>query len=83
VENEIWSRLASQESGILKKFYFKILSRRIMQFEIASLNRYDLLVPITRRYLDIFKHFGNIKPAHVCPAALDVETFYLPEKFSS
>jgi len=82
VENEIWSRLASQESGILKKFYFKILSRRIMQYEIASLNRYDLLVPITRRDLDIFKHLGNIKPAHVCPAALDVERFSVPEKFS-
>ena len=78
VEHEIWSRIADQESGLIKKFYFKVLSRRLKQFEIASLNRYDLLVPITNRDHDIFNHLGNIKPAHVCPAALEVENFSAP-----
>ncbi len=79
VEHEIWSRIAAQESSVIKKFYFKILSGRIMQFEVGYLNHYDLLVPITRRDLDIFNHLGNIKPAHVCPAALDAESLSEPE----
>jgi glycosyltransferase involved in cell wall biosynthesis len=78
VEHEIWTRIAGQETHIIKKFYFRVLSRRIRRFEIASLNRYDMLVPITQRDLDHFHGLGNRKPAHVCPAALDADSCSMP-----
>jgi len=73
VEHEIWDRIAANESGIFKKIYFRILSQRINRFETASIDQYDLLVPITERDLTTFRQMGNSRPAHVCPAALDVD----------
>lgn len=73
VEHEVWSRIAHNEFSPLRKYYFTILAKRLAEFEISALNRYDLLVPITARDLAEFNRMGNTKPAHVCPAALDVD----------
>jgi glycosyltransferase involved in cell wall biosynthesis len=73
VEHEIWERIAANEPRIAKRSYFRILSRRIRRFESASVNRYDLLVPITARDLDRYQEMGNTRPSFVCPAALDLD----------
>ncbi|HJZ40510.1 MAG TPA: glycosyltransferase family 4 protein [Bacteroidales bacterium] len=72
VEHEIWSRIAHTEPNLLKKFYFRLLARRIRRFESSTMNRYDLLVPITPRDLDLFSRLGNTCPAQVCPAGIDI-----------
>lgn len=72
-EHEIWQRLASREKNLVKKYYFRMLAKRIRQFEHDVMNRYDLLVPITDRDLETFNQMGNSKPACVCPAGFVVE----------
>jgi polysaccharide biosynthesis protein PslH len=79
VEQEIWFRIAGNESNLLKKYYFTIMAKRLAKFEISALNRYDLLVPITSRDLDEFNRMGNRKPVHVCPASLDMDPLTLTE----
>jgi glycosyltransferase involved in cell wall biosynthesis len=73
VEHEIWERIAMQEKNFFRKSYFRLLSKRIRILEFRVLNKYDMLIPITNRDLDKFNRMGNTKPAHVCPAGVNIE----------
>lgn len=70
IEHEIWSRTAIMAHG-LENWYLKNLSKRIKLFEIQTLNKYDLLVPITGRDGAILDKLGNKKPRHVSQTGID------------
>jgi len=70
IEHEIWSRTAVMAHG-LEKWYLKNLSKRIKRFEVQTLNKYDLLVPITGRDGAILNKLGNNKPMHVSQTGID------------
>lgn len=70
IEHEIWKRTMEISKG-LKRFYLRNLSKRIYKFELAMLNRYDLLVPITARDEAILNKLGNTKPTHVSQTGID------------
>jgi glycosyltransferase involved in cell wall biosynthesis len=70
IEHEIWSRTAVMAHG-LEKWYLKNLSKRIKSFEVHTLNKYDLLVPITGRDGAILNKLGNTKPVHVSQTGID------------
>ncbi len=70
IEHEIWSRTAVMAHG-LEKWYLKNLSKRIKSFEVNTLNKYDLLVPITSRDGEILNKLGNNKPVHVSQTGID------------
>jgi hypothetical protein len=55
----------------LEKWYLKNLSKRIKNFEVQILNKYDLLVPITGRDAAILNKLGNHKPVHVSQTGID------------
>jgi glycosyltransferase involved in cell wall biosynthesis len=74
VEHEIWERILIAEKNLFRKSYFKILAKRIKRFEYQNINRYDLLVPITKRDLEQFNDMGNVRPALVCSAGVDVDS---------
>lgn len=77
VEFEIWERMAVTCANPLKKRYLSLLTRRMRRYEIAQLNRYDLLVPITSKDADFFKQLGATIPMHVCPVGIDLAQFEL------
>ncbi len=70
IEHEIWDRTAINSQG-LKKWYLRILARRIRKFEIRLLNDYDLIVPITDRDSALLDKLGNRKPSHVSQTGID------------
>ena len=70
IEHEIWDRTAFNSHGI-KKWYLKILSKRIKKFETRLLNDYDLIVPITKRDGNLLNTLGNNKPSHVSQTGID------------
>lgn len=70
IEHEIWSRTAVMAHG-LEKWYLKNLSKRIKHFEVQTLNKYDLLVPITGRDGALLNKLGNNKPVHVSQTGID------------
>lgn len=47
VESEIWERLATNEKNPLKKAYLTLQAGRLKKYEVAQLNRYDAIVPIS------------------------------------
>jgi polysaccharide biosynthesis protein PslH len=70
IEHEIWERTL-QNSPVHKKFYLRILTKRMQNFERNALNAYDVLIPITERDGQILNKMGNIKPSLVIPAGID------------
>ena len=62
VEHLIWERLTRQEKNPLRKWYLKILSRRLKKFELESINRLDALIAISEIDLKYFLENGcNVK----------------------
>lgn len=71
VEHEIWSRMVENEKSIPKRFYKRIIAKRMRKFELSYINSYDYLVPITDRDAEFFSQNGNEKPMHVVPLGLE------------
>ncbi len=73
IESEIWERKAGREVSMLKRFYFKIIARRLLALEESLINKYDLLVPITDRDAEVLRLMGNMKPVCVVPSGYNID----------
>ena len=75
LEGEIWRNLSVQTANPLKKFYFKLCSDRLNNYELEIQDHYDSLLPISsideQKYLK--KDYTN--PALVTPIGLDMEDY--------
>ncbi|KAA3621678.1 MAG: glycosyltransferase [Bacteroidetes bacterium] len=71
VESEIWERITNNTKSLPKKMYLKYLAEKLHRFEKRMLHQYDILMPITRRDLDIFKQMGFKGKSVVVPIGLD------------
>ncbi|BDS11664.1 glycosyltransferase family 4 protein [Aureispira anguillae] len=75
VEHEIWKRITDNTSIGAKKVYLSLLTKRLENFELEYLNKYDMMVAITERDLNFFKKLGCKIPAHVTPIGLELEDY--------
>ena len=71
IEHEIWNRSLMLTKGV-KKMYLKNLGKRLERFEKSFINKYDVLIPITKRDDDIFTKLSNIKPSFISPTGIDL-----------
>jgi glycosyltransferase involved in cell wall biosynthesis len=84
VEHIIWERLYSSEKNRLRKWYLKLLAKRLKQYEIQHLNNLDAILPITPDDETIFKNLGCSIPLHVTPLGIDLDDYVpSPEKISA
>ncbi|MBL4650089.1 MAG: glycosyltransferase family 4 protein [Aureispira sp.] len=75
IEHEIWKRITENTSLGAKKMYLSLLTRRLENFELEYLNKYDMMVAITQRDLNFFKQLGCSIPAHVTPIGLELKDY--------
>lgn len=75
IEHEIWRRTVINQKQGLKRMYMNVLTRRLAKFEVHSLNKFDLLVPITERDGHIFEFLGNDSPKCVAPVGVDLTKY--------
>ncbi|CAA6828982.1 MAG: Group 1 glycosyl transferase [uncultured Aureispira sp.] len=75
IEHEIWKRITENTSLGAKKMYLSLLTRRLENFELEYLNKYDMMVAITERDLNFFKQLGCSIPAHVTPIGLELKDY--------
>ena len=73
IEYKIWERIAKNEKNPFKKCYLSVLKKRIKKFEKNAINRYDLLVPISKNDAQIFSELGNKKTIHICQSGIVTE----------
>ena len=82
IENEIWKRRADQSKNPLMRYYFRVLSQRILRVEKSMISRADLVIPISQRDLDHIRDMGLSRPSKICPAGLDIKTYPDPATVS-
>jgi glycosyltransferase involved in cell wall biosynthesis len=78
IEHEIWKRRADQSKNPLARYYFRVLSHRILKVEKSMISRADIIVPISELDLDKFYDLGLSRPAMVCPVGLDINRYPEP-----
>ncbi|MBL7766062.1 MAG: glycosyltransferase [Chitinophagaceae bacterium] len=49
IEHLIWQRLTENERSFIKKKYLKLLTTRLKNYELDVLQKFDLLLPISRK----------------------------------
>jgi glycosyltransferase involved in cell wall biosynthesis len=79
VEHFIWQRLAQNEGFIAKKWYLNFLAKRLKQYELSMLNRYDGITCVTAAEANQWLAFGCTIPLCQIPFAIDVKNISLPE----
>jgi glycosyltransferase involved in cell wall biosynthesis len=75
VEHVIWQRLAANEKNPLKKFYLRILSKRLRKYEIETLVDIDAMLPITYEDKSFFSKLGFRKPMLTVPVGIDMSQY--------
>lgn len=75
VEHLIWKRLYENEPNPLRRWYIRILTKKLKRFELSMLNRYDAIVPITGKDAETFRSLGCTLPLHVSPTGLNTEKY--------
>ena len=73
IESRIWSGLADETKNPLKKFYFRILSKRLENYERRVITQFDALMPITGNDESWFKSAGYSGFSVVIPSAVTCE----------
>jgi len=58
VEFEIWNRIAMNTTFLPKKIYIKYLAKKLQNFEIERLSKYDALVTVTERDIEAYRNLG-------------------------
>ncbi|MBS4012232.1 MAG: glycosyltransferase family 4 protein [Bacteroidetes bacterium] len=73
LEHVIWQRNCLFEKNLLKKWYYKILSKRILKLKKDIIQHIDAIVPITEHDCKTFKEFRASVPIHVACAGINKE----------
>lgn len=75
VEYAIWERLAEAAPNPLKKAYLKLLAKRLKNYELGMLNKYDGLATITELDSNSFKNSGCKIPIIHIPFGIDTQKY--------
>ena len=71
LEFKIWKELASREKKFLKKNYLRFLARRIKNYEINMMNRFDGIAAISGEDIRMFYEAGCTVPVTNIPFGLN------------
>jgi len=71
VEWQVWDRIASIESNLLKKYYLRYASGLLRRYESASISRVDVLVSISKDDERQFENMGFHGPVFYYPIGID------------
>lgn len=70
IEYKIWERMSADAKG-LKRWYLKLLTKRLKNAELALLTKFDAVVPITSVDKAAFETYG-VKEQFVSPTGFDM-----------
>ena len=73
IEHEVWERKALTEKNILKKLFFKSLSRRIRKYELECPSLFNHLIAISPKDLEFFNTNGLAKPCIIAPVGIELQ----------
>lgn len=75
IEFMIWERLAEDTNNPLKKWYLKLLAKRLKAYEYEVLNKFDAIATITELDSDTYKKMGCTSPIIHIPFGIDLQKY--------
>jgi glycosyltransferase involved in cell wall biosynthesis len=78
IEHQVWKNLARQKSDPIKRWYLQLLARRIKNYELELLNKFDGIVAFTEQDKSSMLSFGTKIPLTVLPIGIDL-SLYKPD----
>lgn len=73
IEFVIWQRLSENETNFLKRKYLELLTNRLKNFELDVLQKFDLLLPISKKEESYFIE-QKLNVCYFVPFGVDVNT---------
>lgn len=83
LEYLIWERNTVMSGNLLKKWYLKLLTKRLKKLECSLLNTYDFIIPISKNDAELFNQLGNTKALQVVPFGMDINKINKQSKAKS
>lgn len=78
IENQIWQRLSQQKSDPFKKSYLKMHAKRIKNYELLQLNKFDAIAVFTDQDKTTLLEYGTKIPIEILPVGINL-AHYKPD----
>ncbi|SDT61469.1 Glycosyltransferase involved in cell wall bisynthesis [Mucilaginibacter mallensis] len=75
IENQVWQRLAEQKNDPFKKSYLKMHARRIKNYELEQLNKFDAITVFTEQDKTTLTGYGTKIPIDILPVGLNMDKY--------
>jgi glycosyltransferase involved in cell wall biosynthesis len=75
IEFMIWERLADDTKNPFKKWYLKLLAKRLKKYEYEVLNKFDAIATITELDSVVYKKMGCTLPIIHVPFGIDLQKY--------
>jgi len=76
IENQVWQQLSMQKSDPFKKSYLKMHARRIRNYELEQLNKFDGIVVFTPQDKETIQSYSTLVPIKILPVGLRMEKYH-------
>ncbi|MDB5023846.1 MAG: glycosyltransferase family 4 protein [Mucilaginibacter sp.] len=76
IEHQIWEMLAEQRSDPFKKFYLRLMARRIKRYEIQQINKFNAIAVFTGQDKNTILYYGATIPVEIVPVGIDLAHYH-------
>lgn len=76
IENQVWQRMSMQKTDPFKKSYLKMHAKRIKNYELEQLNKFDGVAVFTPQDKETIYSYGTHVPIEVLPVGLRLEKYH-------
>jgi len=75
IEHQVWMRLAQQKSDLFKKWYLHLLARRVKDYELEQLNKFDAIAVFTNEDKKTLLSYGVTIPVDIFPVGISLADY--------
>lgn len=76
IEHQIWEMLAEQKSDPFKKFYLRLMAKRIKKYEIQQINKFNAITVFTGQDRNTILYYGTTVPVEIVPVGIDLSHYH-------
>ncbi|WP_121808371.1 glycosyltransferase family 4 protein [Mucilaginibacter kameinonensis] len=75
IEHQVWMRLAQQKSDLFKKWYLHLLARKVKDYELQQLNKFDAIAVFTNEDKKTLLSYGATIPVEIFPVGISLPDY--------
>jgi glycosyltransferase involved in cell wall biosynthesis len=76
IEHQIWEMMAQQKTDPFKRFYLKLMARRIKKYELSHINKFNAIAVFTGQDKNAMLHYGATVPVEMVPLGVELDHYH-------